>query len=87
MAGAVEELGASKVLAGLQRLDERVVRRVAGRDEELRQPDAHVLLELRDAECSRLRGRGRVFRDRAARRLPLGESAVENSKPSAGKPW
>ena len=42
MAGPVEKFGATEVLGGLQRLDERDVRRVPGSHENLRQSHPHV---------------------------------------------
>ena len=70
MSRAIEELGATEVIARLERFEEHVVRGITRGDQEFREPHA-LLLAHGNAEGSLRGGRRRLLRHRAARGFPL----------------
>jgi hypothetical protein len=85
MPGAVEELLHAVVVGGLQGLDQRMVGAVAGGDEELRQPHAHLFAHCGDAVAAEGRRRGRLLGDGAALCAPLGKPAIEHEEIGRGQ--
>ena len=86
MTSPVKKFGAAKVLIGVQRLNKRILHWVAGGHQKFWQSYPHVIFQLRDAECPRLRGGCGFLRDRTARRLPFGESTIQDKQIARREP-